>query len=180
MNTLNHILRALFDPRPVFANAATGVHEAGITKTLGESVSTRHLLCTFGGTDDEVITNHADGQPIGVMSDTGAAGDSVNVALLSAHTGTLLMLASEAIAAGSPVYTTDDGYVQGEPEFPGEYYQVGYAVSGAKALNEPIEVMPQAPVKTLVIGAFSGTAATDIATLGAVLAEAPDKVIVLS
>ncbi|WP_309383803.1 capsid cement protein [Cerasicoccus frondis] len=178
MNKLNHILRALFSPRPAFANVAAGVHEGGITKTLGEDVATRHLLGALIGS--EVIINHSDTMPQGVITDSGEQDDIVNVALLATSPSTLLMVASEAFAIGVPVYADDDGKVRNQPNSAGECYQVGYAVGTASADGDLLEVAPHAPLKVSIISAFTGAATTDIAALGAALGDAPDKVIVLS
>ncbi|WP_309398537.1 capsid cement protein [Cerasicoccus maritimus] len=180
MNTLNDILRALFGSRPVFANVATGVHEGGLTRKLSYAISERYLLGAGTLSESEVTLCGSDQMPLGVITDSGSAGDYVNVAPLGNASSTLLMVASEAITAGSPVYVADDGQVQNEPEFAGEYYHVGHALSSASTAGDLIEVIPQTPAKTIIIDAFTGTASSDIASLGAALADAPDKVIVLS
>lgn len=177
-NLVNHI-RAYF-ARPVFANVATGTHAGGITKNLEQAASTRYLLGKPGSSVAEVNLCGAADQPLGVITDEGEAGDPVNVALLIAASTTLLMIASEPIAAGSRIYTDANGKVQNEPAAPGDYYEVGIALTAASANGDAFEVCPSAPRKTKVLSAFSGTAATDITALGAALSDAPDKIIVLS
>lgn len=179
MQTLSKILLALFGARPVFANVATGVHEGGITKTLEQDVATRHLLGKQGSTAGEVDLCAADDLPLGVITDSGEAGDPVNVALFSTSTATLRMVAGEAIQQGQPVYTADNGKVQNQPGVVGEYYLVGHALTTAAGDGELLEVLPTAPRHTKVIASFTGTAGTDIAALGAALSDGPDKVIVL-
>lgn len=180
MTTLkNIIIHAILGNQPIFANVATGVHEGNITKTLESAAATRYLLGTPGSAPGEVDICGDSDAPLGVITDEGAVGDPVNVALLGSASSTLLMVADGPIAAGSALYTAADGKVQEQPETTGHYYQVGFAVTSASSDGDRVEVMPVSPRLTIVIDPFTGTAATDIDSLGTALMDAPDKVIVL-
>lgn len=180
MTTLkNIIIHAILGNQPIFANVATGVHEGNITKTLESAAATRYLLGTPGSAPGEVDICGDSDAPLGVITDEGAVGDPVNVAMLGGASSTLLMVANGPIAVGSAVYTAADGKVQEQPEISGNYFQVGFAVTAASSDGDRLEVMPVTPRFTIVLDAFSGTAATDIDALGVALGEAPDKVIVL-
>lgn len=164
---------------PVFCNVAEGTHAGQLTRTLESATGTRYLLGTPGSASSQVDICGASDLPLGVITDEGAIGDLVNVALPGSASSTVLMVASEAIAIGDSVYTAASGKVQDEPATAGTYYQVGTAVTTANSDGDILEVDPVAPRKTVVLAAFSGTAATDIAALGTALEGAPDKVIVL-
>jgi len=180
MNTLKQILTVIFAMRPVFANVAAGVHEGGITKTLEQAAASRHLLGKAGSASDEVDLCGASDRPMGVITDEGDAGDPVNISLLGVSNSTQLMVASEPITAGSPVYTAANGQVQNQPTVTGDYYLVGFALTAAASAGEQIEVQATAPRHVKLITAFTGTAGTDIAALGAALEDGPDQVIVLA
>lgn len=179
MNTLKNILLALFGARPAFANVATGTHEGGITKTLEQAAASRHLLGAQGSAANQVDLCGAGERPLGVITDEGDAGDPVNVALIGVTPNTLLMVASEPISLGSAVYTAANGKIQNQPTTGGDYYLVGHALTPAAADGDRLEVSPVAPRLTKILAPFSGTAGTDIAALGAALADGPEKIIVL-
>lgn len=165
---------------PVFCNVAEGTHAGQLTRILETTVSRRNLLGKPGSTASQVDLCGAGDCPLGVITDEGASGDLVNLALPGSASSTVLMVASEPIAIGDAVYTAASGKVQDEPGVPGTYYQVGTAVSPASGDDDTFEVDPVEPRKTVVLAAFSGTAGTDIAVLGSALTAAPDKVIVLN
>jgi len=165
--------------RPVFANIAVGTHAGQFTRTLEATASSRYLLGKEGTAAHEVDICGAADRPLGVITDEGTAGDLVNVALPGSASNTVLMVASEAITVGSAVYTAPNGKVQGEPSSGGIYYEVGHALTPTSGDGQLIEVDPIEPRKLLVMAAFSGTAATDIALLGIALEGGPDKIIVL-
>jgi hypothetical protein len=172
-------IKNLFKTRPVFANVAEGVHPGLVTRTLENAVNTRHLIGKTGSTTGQVALCGAADSPLGVITDTGEAGDPVNVHLLSTSRTTALMVASEAISAGQDVYTAASGKVQNQPGITGTYYQVGRALTAATGDGATIEVEPCAPRKLIVATAFTGVGNTDVITLASMLQQAPDKIVML-
>jgi hypothetical protein len=172
-------LKNLFKTRPVFANAAEGVHPGLVTRTLESTVTTRHLIGKTGSTASQVAVCGAADSPLGVITDTGEAGDPVNVNLLSSTRTTALMIAAEAISVGEDVYTAAGGKVQDQPVVTGTYYQVGRALTAATGDGAVIEVEPCAPRKLIVAEAFTGVGNTDVITLAGILQQGPDKIVML-
>ncbi len=172
-------IKILFHRLPVFSNVAEGTHQGQVTRLLDSSVSTRNLIGTQGSQANEVAVCDASDLPLGVITDTGEEAGAVNVCLLSNSPSTVLMVASEAISAGEDVYTAANGLVQDQPSIAGTYYHVGRALTPASGNGSPLEVMPIAPRKTLVLNAFVGTPATDLNSLATALEAAPDKLIMI-
>ena len=165
--------------RPIFSNVAEGTHAGQVTRTLEVAASLRYLLGKPGTASSQVDLCGPSDLPLGVITDEGAIGDLVNVALPGSSSSTVHMVASEAVSIGDSLYTAASGKVQNQPSSAGTVYQVGTALTSAGGDGEIIEVDPVAPRKTEILAAFSGTAATDVAALGTALEGAPDKVIVL-
>ena len=89
--------------------------------------------------------------PVGIMTDEADAAEKlVDVQLFGASSRTILMVASEAITAGSEVYTAASGKVQNEPVVAGTYYRVGLALTAAAADLDELSVDPRDPVKYIV------------------------------
>ncbi|MBC2593049.1 DUF2190 family protein [Ruficoccus amylovorans] len=172
-------IKKLFHARPVFANSAEGTHAGRITRILENTVSVRNLLGKIGPTADQTSLCGAGDKPLGVITDSGEAGEHVSISLLSASSTTILLVASEAILAGQDIYTSASGKVQNEPTAAGTYYLVGRALTAASGDNTLVEVEAFAPRKVIVLNAFTGNPSTDMATLGDTFGQAPDKVIVL-
>lgn len=165
---------------PAFANVAIGTHPGRITRTLEAAVAERHLLAKQGASVNGVTVAGASDRPIGTLTDSGVMGDSVNLNILGTSAQTQLMVASAAIAAGSAVYTAANGRIRTEPATAGTYYEVGTALTAASTTGELVEVAAIAPRKLVIVSAFTGTAATDIAKIGTALQGTPDKVRVLA
>ena len=168
-----------FRNEPVFANVAEGIHSGGITRQLENAVTARYLLAKDGTAEGEVDVCGASDAPAGVMTDTGSAGDLINLSLIGNTATTVLMVASAPITAGADVYTAAGGKVQTQPASVGTYYCVGRALTAAAADGNLLEVEPVTPRKTVLIGAFTGVASADIAALGTALANGPDRLVVL-
>ncbi len=164
----------------MFSNVAEGIHSGGLTRALDNEVATRYLLATVGAAADTVDICGESEVPLGVMTDTGAAGDLVNVALPGNTATTLLLVAAGAITVGADVFTAAGGKVQAQPTTAKSLYHIGRAVTAAQNANELIEVIPLVPTKVTVMAAFTGSAATDVAALEVVLQGGPDRVVVLS
>ena len=91
--------------------------------------------------DGKVTTAGLTDKGIGVATRaTFAAGEDVTVALNS-KPGTSKMIASEALAAGAPVYSEASGKVQDTAQ--ATAFLVGVAMEAATADGDVIEVMPQ-------------------------------------
>ncbi len=131
----------------VLANAAGGIHEGGrLTKKADGAIAVRYLLGKTGTDAEHVAVCGAGDRPLGVITDEAeAAEDLVNVETFGAAGETKRMVASEALAAGSLVYTAADGKVRGRPSATGTCYCVGRALTAASADGDLIEADPMAP-----------------------------------
>lgn len=129
-------------------------NEASTTKTHANgqlprvveaaAITTRHLLVQKGTADDGIIVNVANTRPLGVITDEGAVGATVNVALLGVTPGTILLRAAKAIAVGAKLYTAAGGKVT-DAHSTGAFF-VGRAVSAAAADGDLIEVQHVFPM----------------------------------
>jgi len=137
--------------RPVFSNIAEGSHEGGrLSRSLENAFASRYLLAKQGTADTEIDLCGASDLPLGVCTDEGAADELVNLQLLGSAGGTVKMTASEAITAGTEVYTAANGKVSTLSVAAGDYYRVGIAVTAAGADGDLFEVDPYAPLKVTV------------------------------
>lgn len=166
-------------PYPAFANVAIGTHEGRLTRTLQDAVSDRYLLAKAGASQGSVAVASPSDRPLGVLTDTGKAGDAVNLNLLGNSCQTQLMVAAGTILAGELLYLAANGRVQRMPTTPGTYYEVGLALSDAGSAGELVEVSSYAARRVTILAAFSGNASTDIGSLTIAFEGAPDKVRVL-
>ncbi|MEM9226569.1 MAG: capsid cement protein [Verrucomicrobiota bacterium] len=169
-------LKHLCGRQMVFANVAEGTHAGRITRQLENAISTRHLLGKQGTASNQIDVCDASDLPLGVITDTGSASDLVNVDLLGQAPATVLMVANQSISAGADVYAAASGKVTNRPVAAGTYYMVGRALTEASGDGATFEVVPIAPLKSVVIAAFTGNATTDTASLGTALALDPDKI----
>lgn len=153
-----------------------GIHEEAYTRKADAVFGVRHLLAKEGTDDQHFDLCGASDLPVGVCPDEDfAIEDNVTLYMLGATDQTRLMVASEAIDAGSPVYTAASGKVQDEPASAGTYYRVGRARTDASGDGELVEVETHAPVRVVVVAAVTstdGTAAAASANLAALAAEA--------
>ena len=125
------------------ANVAEGTHPGCITKEADAEITECHLLAKIGSASDRVDICGAADTPFGVISDEASeAGDLVNVKLLGSSRGTVLMVASAAIAQGDLLEPAADGRVQTLGASAGTHHVVGRALDAAAAAGDVIEVDP--------------------------------------
>ncbi len=149
------------------ANIAAGTHAKSVTRLTDAAVTIRYLLAKAGSDTNHVGICGETDCPLGVMTDEASAAEvKLGVELLGVTDRTLLMVASEAIAVGADVYAAASGKVQDEPAVAGTYYKVGRAVRAAAANLDEIEVQAHAPVKMVVVAAFTSTNGTAAAASG--------------
>jgi hypothetical protein len=130
------------------ANIADGTHTGSISR-LADAAASEYILVKKGSDDNHVAVCGVADVPIGVLASVPeAAEDGVTVKLLGAAPSTVLMIASEAIAAGVEVYTAASGKVQ-DATTSITYYKVGVSLTAAAA-NELIEVDPCPAIKVVV------------------------------
>jgi hypothetical protein len=148
-------------------NALTdGIHPDGIIGHLlaDAALTTRYLLVKSGSDAAHFAACGASDKPLGVCLDEPEAAESeAAIFFLGAGKGTVLMVASEAIAAGADVYAAASGKVQDEPGSAGTYYMVGRAVTAAGADGDILEVVPCLPQLTKVVANASTLAQTQAA-----------------
>lgn len=165
---------------PVFANVAEGTHAGALTRRLAEAVSTRYLLAKAGASAGEIALCGAGDSPLGLMTDTGQAGDAVAMALLGNTARTLLMVAATPIAPGDPVFTAAAGRIQTTPTTPAIVYQVGRALTEATAAGQLVEVEPSYPRKTDVLLQFTDDASTAAMYLASAFHQGVERIISLN
>ena len=134
------------------ANAYTEVtthkHKASY---LSDGALTRYLLLKFGSDSRHVTTCGANDVPLGNSEDAPDAAEyPTEVAILGLSDSSRVMIASEAITVGSPVFTAASGKVQDLPGTSGTYYQVGFALTASAADGDQIEIATCVPIKTVV------------------------------
>lgn len=144
--------RLIRGPRYEFANIAVGTHPTGcITKLADAPLARRHLVVRIGSAITHVAVAGAADLALGVVDDEAeAAEDPVNVQLLGQKEGTVLMVASAAIAAGALVVTAADGKIRTLPVATGTYNIIGRALEAAGADNDVIEVAHCFPIQRVV------------------------------
>lgn len=153
MNLIRRIMNRLFARRHtlVLCNVAEGTHEGNVTRLTDAAITTRHLLMQGGSDEQHVAVNDADTLPAGVCTDEAAAAElEVNIALPGCASSTLLMVASEQIAALAEVYTAANGKIQNLPAVAGTYYRVGRTLLAAAADGDEVEVDPYPPTELVV------------------------------
>ncbi len=135
-------------------NIGEGTHELKKQITLNSTVTagTHHLLAYLTSATAGALAG-ASNIPIGTLADLQAgghtSGETATVSLLGKG-GTKLMVASEEITIGEPVFAAANGKVQDLPGSNGTYYQVGYALTTAAADGDLIEVHDHPPIKVVV------------------------------
>lgn len=131
---------------------SVGVHNDGqIQRNAEEAISTRHLLVKTGSDADGCLIATAGAVPIGTIADEADSTDvsdgmPKNIRLLGAATGTHLMVAAGAVAAGALVYSVGGGKVEDASAAASGDYIVGRAVTAAAADGDLIEVVSVVPV----------------------------------
>lgn len=135
----------LMPRRKSFANSQPGTHGGIITRQADAATTTRHLIVKVGSDADHVALAGSRDLPLGVMVNSpSAAGDYVGVALFGSATGTMRMLAAEAVNAGDLLHVADGGKVANHSPSPGQGYIIGMALAAAGA-GSPVEVAPCFP-----------------------------------
>lgn len=169
--------------RENFASAnvetATGTHKV-LSLRADAAHSYTHLLIKAGTDAFHGAVCAANTYPIGSTTDSpDAAEDIFQVAPLNISEHTRRLRCTTAIAAGVDLFAAANGFVSALPAVAGTYYKVGRSVALAVqegSSNYVIEATVRPPVKTLVIAAATGTAATDIAALFTALQSGPAEV----
>ncbi len=140
-------------PRRVIpaANIAEGVHDGALTLKADAASTTENLLVKFGTDAAHYAIAGASDKPIGTQLGTPAAAEEFcAIGLLGSSSSSRLMVASEAIAVGAPVFAAASGKVSDLPAGAGTYYQVGIALSAAGADGDLVEVDPCVAVPVVV------------------------------
>ncbi len=122
------------------------------------ALTTRHMLVKAGSDDNHVaIIAAASDEPLGIAQDEPeAAEDAVNIAVLGAFPGTVLVVAGETVTANEDAYSKGDGKVMDEPAVAGTYWKIGRFITGGSSGDE-VEMQPCAPVKVVVIALLGNT-----------------------
>lgn len=156
---------------------ATGTHRVH-QRRADAAHSYTHLLVKSGSDAFHAAVCGAANRPIGSTTDSpDAAEDLFNVDPLSRSDQSRRLRCATALAADIDLYTAANGFVQAEPTVAGTYYRVGRSVALAVqegSSNYVIEATTHAPVKVVVIAAFTSTdgTAAGAADLAALKAEA--------
>ena len=125
------------------ANVAEGTHDGNITKTLDADTTERYQLCKVGSAAGNIAICGAADVPIGVITDEGEADDDINVRLLNSGSGTVLMVASAAIAQGALLEPAASGRVAtAATGTSGTHHLCGRALTAASGAGDVIEVDP--------------------------------------
>jgi hypothetical protein len=173
-------LRCAFSATPpefALANLNEGAHDKAKLSYYADAAHAYRFLLVKPGTDLKhlALCGESD-EPMALCTDQpSAAEDRVATIGLATAGETVLMVGSEAIAKDAWVYTAASGQVQDEPAIAGTYYRVGKAREACSAANVQFEVEPCAPIKLVVVAAFTstnGTAAAASASLANLAAEA--------
>ncbi len=142
-------------PTPVrweVSNIAEGTSETGNRTYLADAaITARHLVVKSGSDLNHIAVAGTGDIPLGVVDDQAdAAEDPVNVQLLGAKRGTILMTASAAIALDAMVVSAASGKIRTLPGTTGTYYIIGRAREAAGADGDVIEVIPCFPIQRVV------------------------------
>jgi hypothetical protein len=133
----------------LLANIAEGTHGDGnITKKADAVQALRHVLVKIGSDIDHVAVTTANTEnPIGVCDDEAAAiEDNVNVQILGAKPGTILVRAHAAVTAGALLVPAAAGRAQTITGLTTvSVYIVGRALNAATTQDDLIEMAPCLP-----------------------------------
>lgn len=120
---------------------SVGTTENGVVNLVCSiaAITTRYALVQPGASPGvNFIVNVLATRPLGVVMDEPAIGEAAGIQLLGAKPGTMKMIASAAITAGSPVYTAAAGKVSST--YGATAFLVGRALTAAAADGDIIEV----------------------------------------
>jgi hypothetical protein len=127
------------------ANAvAAGTHaEGNVPRLLESAAASRYLLAIQGTAATEVDIAGADAVPLGIITDEGSAGDTVNVQMLGAGAGTMLVLAGGDVSPGDSLSCGANGKaVDASAQAAGDHPVFGIALT-AGADGELVEFAPR-------------------------------------
>jgi len=145
-NIIKFISKIFAAARVVAVNMQlVGVHPDGvITEKSGAALPLQNALVKYDDAGNAVAAGAAD-IPVGAVNDTAeAAGEYVGVSLLGSRAGTVVLVASAAIAKGAKLAPAAGGKVKTAAA---AEIQVGVAVTSASADGDEIEVAHNAPFK---------------------------------
>lgn len=139
-------------PRWEVSNIAEGTSDTGNRTYLADvAMSARYLLVRIGSTANHVNLAGTSDLALGIATDRALAVDEpINVQLLGAVRGTVLMTASAPISAGDLVVTAANGKIRTLPGTTGTYEIIGRAVEAAVGDNDIIQVVPTFPIRRVV------------------------------
>ncbi len=155
MNLIHKIRVSLYAAGyTLLANIAEGVHGDGnITKKVDAVQALRHVLVKIGSDADHVAVTTADTEiPLGVCDDEAAAiEDTINVQVLGAKPGTILVRAHAAITVGDFVVAAAAGRVQTLTGLTTvTTYIVGRALNAAVNQDDLVEIAHCVPVQRVI------------------------------
>ena len=172
-----HAARYLAAATLACANGPAGFHDGGVVNRYAEAaIASPHLLVTKGTADNQVTTCGISDCPQGSATEkVTTAGAILGVRVWSAVPGTVLAVASKAIAVGVPLYTAASGKVT--DTLSTAQYFVGYSLTATTADGQEIEVAPAPPRKMngpVLMGVIAATANTTVtaAQSGSVISNA--------
>lgn len=154
---MKNFLTSLFRPRPrllYLSNVAEGIHGDGnISKKADAVQALRHALVKIGSDIDHVAVTTANTEiPLGVCNDEAAAiDDAINVQILGATKGTILVRAHAAIDAGDLLVPAAAGRVQTIDGLTTvTTYIVGRALNAATTQDDLVEMAPCLPNQRVI------------------------------
>lgn len=133
------------------ANVGAGRHADGNLTLLADAALADHNLRVKLGSDANHFAVAGAEAALGICTDDpDTAEDPYNVALLGAAKGTLVGVASAAIAAGDYIVGQTTGRFRTLPTSAGTYYVEGKAVTAASADGDEFEFVPCLPYAVTV------------------------------
>lgn len=120
--------------------STVGTHENGELTYYAQTsaITLRYALVKKGTADNQIVLGDATTRPLGVVLDEPGIDEAAAVAILGCAAGTVKMVASKAITAGSPLYTAASGKVT--DTYGATAFIVGRALTAAGADGDLIEV----------------------------------------
>ncbi|MGF1485419.1 MAG: capsid cement protein [Opitutales bacterium] len=134
---------------PILSNIAEGTHAGNVTRTLEAVTTERYQVARQGSAAKGLLLGNTSAIPIGIITDEGTIGDSVNLALLGSASSSLLAVAGGTINAGDYIVSAASGRVGSLPSGSGTFYILGQALSDA-ASGQLVEFDPCVPVQRVV------------------------------
>ena len=144
-NILNRLSARLRSRKPVFCNIAEGSHAGNLPRVLESSIINPYVFAKPGASSGKVTLAASGDAPLGVLTDTGASGETVNLALLGSATSTRLATAGANITQGDFLVCDANAAAIKLPAS-GTHYIVGRALHDA-ASGGLVEFDPCVPVE---------------------------------